>query len=133
MPTFPSEEWMQAYAMAVAEHPSAHDLSEALSGRFRFVISSGGDFGQTVAYDLAVDPGARFKAEVADDAEDATLVITADYPRWKALITGKADFVMSFLMRKVKIEGNLGAIRERLRDARPLVECLHEVPSTFDV
>ncbi len=127
---FPSLEWMQAYTDLVADHARADDLAGGLAGRYRFVITPGGGMSEAERYDLVVGGDPRFVATTADDTP-ASLVVTADYPRWRALLTGRSDFVMSYLMRKIKVEGDVGAIRSRLSDARPLLECLKQVPTTF--
>ncbi|WP_370327455.1 SCP2 sterol-binding domain-containing protein [Euzebya sp.] len=127
---FPSIEWMEAYADAVAAHPDAEALSRGLEGRYRFTITSGGGFEGPASYDLVVAPPSTFAAEEAT-GDAADLAVTADYPRWRGLLTGRADFVMSFLMRKIKIDGDLSAVRSRLQDAKPLLDCLKQVPTRY--
>jgi hypothetical protein len=127
---FPSLDWMQAYAQVVADHDRAGDVATSLVGRYRFAITPGGGLHHPESYDLVVAAGPSFAAEVSGGAP-ADLSVTADYGRWKGLLTGKADFVMSFLMRKIKVEGDLGAVRSRLSDAKPLLDCLKEVPTEF--
>ncbi|HUG83506.1 MAG TPA: SCP2 sterol-binding domain-containing protein [Euzebya sp.] len=127
---FPSLDWMQAYADAITQHPQAEDLASALAGRYRFVITPSGGLVAEEGYDLVVAEGPSFTAEVAD-AHPASLTVTADYNRWKGLLTGRADFMMSFLMRRIKVVGDVGEIRSRLSDAKPLLDCLSTVPTTF--
>ncbi|MGI9017873.1 MAG: SCP2 sterol-binding domain-containing protein [Euzebya sp.] len=127
---FPSIEWMQAYADLVAAHPTAADLGRSLQGRYRFVITADGALPESHAYDLVVDPEPAFRAVRAED-EPADLVVTAGYGRWQGLLSGKSDFVMSYLMRRIKIDGDISEIRGRLRDARPLLDCLKEVPTRY--
>lgn len=121
---------MQAYADAVASHPQAPQIADALEGRYRFVITPSGGLLAAERYDLVVADGPAFTAQVAD-AQPANLIVTADYNRWKGLLTGRADFVMSFLMRRIKVTGDVGEIRSRLSDAKPLLDCLSTVPTTF--
>jgi putative sterol carrier protein len=102
----------------------------ALQGRYRFVIDAGDGLAEAQRYDLVVGPGPSFVAEDAT-GEPATLAVTASYGRWKGLLTGEADFVMSFLLRRIKVDGDVGAIRSRLSDAKPLLDCLRDVPTTF--
>ncbi len=128
---FPSIEWMTAYAALVADHERAADIAASLSGRYRFVVNPGGGLGTAQSYDLVVHADGPVFTAVASDDSVASLVVTADYPRWRGLLTGRADFVMSYLMRKVRVEGDVGAIRSRLSDARPLLDCLKRVPTTF--
>lgn len=127
---FPSLDWMQAYAEVVAAHPRAADLAGALQGRYRFVITPGDGLAEEHRYDLVVGGDPSFTVE-ADGVPAATLAVTASYGRWKGLLTGQADFALSFLMRRIKVDGDLGAVRSRLSDAKPLLDCLREVPTTF--
>lgn len=127
---FPSLDWMQAYADVVAAHPRAVDLAGALQGRYRFVITPGDGLAEEHRYDLVVGGDPTFAVE-AGAAPAATLAVTASYGRWKGLLTGQADFAMSFLMRRIKVDGDIGAVRSRLSDAKPLLDCLREVPTTF--
>lgn len=129
---FPSIDWMQAYADTVAAHPRADALAAALQGRYRFVITPAGGLASAHRYDLVVADGPSFTAEEATD-DPATLTVSADYNRWRGLMTGKADFVMSFLMRRIKVDGDVGEVRSRLSDAKPLLDCLSQVPTTFAV
>lgn len=127
---FPSLDWMQAYAEIVAAHEHAGEMVRSLEGRYRFTVNPGDGFDDTESYDLVVTAGPAYHAEVADGSP-AMLAVRADYGRWKKLLTGRADFVMSFLMRKIKVDGDLGTIRSRLSDAKPLLDSLHEVPTDF--
>jgi hypothetical protein len=127
---FPSLAWMAAYAERVAAHPRAGDIAASLHGRYRFTVTPGGGVAESEAYDLVVDPGGAVTAEPAGSAAP-DLGITASADRWQGIITGKADVVLSFLMRRIKVEGDLGAVRSRLSDAKPLLDCLQQVPTTF--
>lgn len=130
MHPFPSLDWMEAYADAVAAHPQADSIAAELAGRYRFVVTPSGRLDVPERYDLVVTPPSSFVAEAAN-AHPADLTITTDYERWRGLLSGETDFVMSFLMRKIKVEGDIGSIRNRLSDAKPLLECLQRVPTDF--
>ena len=133
MPSFPSLEWMHAYAAALAAHERADHLAGSLDGVYRFLIRPGGPVTDTHRYDLEIRPGdpVHVEASVAQH-RPARLEVAADYPRWRDLVTGKADFVMSYLLRRVKIEGDLAGIRAHLRDAKPLLDCLRRVETIPD-
>lgn len=127
---FPSLEWMKAYAHTVADHPQADRIAKELAGRYRFVITPASGLDSTQAYDLVVDDPPSFTARLAG-TEPADLTITADYNRWRGLLTGNADFIMSFLMRKIKVDGDIGSIRNRLSDVQPLLDSLQQVATEF--
>ena len=122
---------MRAYAETVGAHPEADMLSRALEGRYRFVVTPGGGLSVVSAHDLLVLPG-HVEAQEPDHTQATVLTVTADYPRWKGLITGTADFVMSFLTRRIKVEGSITSLAGRISDVAPLVDSLNKVPTTFD-
>lgn len=121
---------MTAYARIVEDHPRAADLARSLAGRYRFTITPGGGLDVTEAYDLVVAPGPDVGAEVAG-AQPTALSVSADYGRWKGLLTGEADFMRSLLLRRIKVHGDVGQLRSRIRDAKPLLDCLGQVPTDF--
>lgn len=121
---------MKAYADTVADHPKSTSVATELAGRYRFVITPAKGLDATEAYDLVVSDPPAFTAEVAGTGP-AELTITADYERWRGLLTGETDFIMSFLMRKIKVDGDIGSIRSRLSDVQPLLESLQRVPTEF--
>ena len=127
---FPSLDWMQAYAEILAGHDRAAAIATSLEGRYRFTIAPAGGLDAAESYDLLVATGPAFRAEPAG-TQPAALAVTADYTRWKGLLTGRSDFVMSYLMRRIKVEGDLGSIRSRLSDAKPLLDSLTAVPTDF--
>lgn len=132
MPSFPSAEWMDAYAAAVANHDQATALSHKLEGRYRFIVTTAGGFTGNEAHDLVVVGGGSIIATLAEFRQPTVLTVTADYLRWRGLITGTADFVMSFLMRRIRVEGNVMGLRQRINDVSPLLDSLRQVPTTFD-
>lgn len=121
---------MKAYADTVAGHPQASSIADELAGRYRFVITPAGGLDATQSYDLVVADPLAFAAEVSA-TESADLSVTADYERWQGLLTGQSDFIMSFLMRKIKVDGDIGSIRNRLSDVQPLLESLRQVPTEY--
>ena len=131
---FPSLSWMHAYAAVVDAHPQAPALRQALAGRFRFVVEADRLLAETHTYDLLVLGGDEGRVEASEATqEEALLVIVTGYGRWKKLLTGKADIILYFLTRRLRIEGDVMALRDQLRDARPLLECLKDTPTAFVV
>ncbi|MEE8603244.1 SCP2 sterol-binding domain-containing protein [Euzebya tangerina] len=126
---FPSLEWMQAYADEVGRHPRADQIAADLQGRYRFIIDPGGGFRRREAYDFVVAEGS-FDAVTATD-KPAMMVVTASYPRWKKLLTGQSNVMLSLLMRQITVEGDMGEITGLISDTRPLLDCLSRVRTHF--
>ena len=122
---------MQAYAAAVEAHPRAHDLAASLDGVYRFVIQPGGSLAESHRYDLEIRPGDPAGVSASEAGpQPARLEISADYPRWHDLVTGKGDFVMAFLLRRIRIHGDLASVRANLSSARPLLDSLRQVETS---
>ncbi len=132
MPTFPSQEWFDAYCATLLDHPEIDAMARSLDGVYRFTVQPDGPLPEPFSTDLEIRPGPP-PAVVAGPEGDVppTLAIAASYTRWRDLITGRADFLMSFLMRRVRIEGDLSLVRSRIADARPLLDSLHRVETEF--
>ncbi len=131
MPAFPSLEWMQAYAAHLADHPEADAHAVALAGRFRFVITPHTHLEVEHRYDLVGDPDAGTWTAERSTTAPALLTVRASCGRWRDLVTGRADFVRSFLLRRLKVDGDLGEIRRRAGAAPLLLDAMTAVETTF--
>lgn len=133
MATFPSPEWARLFADRLRAHPDAPALARALDGTYRFVVQPGGSVPAPASFDLEIRPaGDGADVRVLDaPAADPRLVISADLRRWRDLIEGRLDIVVAFLLRRIRVEGDITSVRGALGDAGPLLECLRSVPTTW--
>lgn len=133
MPRFPSHEWMQAYSEALASHPDAPEVAEALDGIYRFVVEPSGPVSERFVADVEIRPGdpPRIAPVASENDHDPDLTLRADYRRWQQLIRGEADPVMAVMLGRLKISGGLGAVRGRLDSARPLVDAVRSVETQW--
>ena len=133
MARFPSREWMQAYSEALAAHPEAEAVAEALDGVYRFVVEPAGPVTERGVYDLEVRPGDPPHIAPIEPANgrEPDLTLRADYRRWRELIRGEADPAMAVLFGRLKISGGLRAVRGRLDSARPLVDAIRSVETEW--
>lgn len=133
MPIFPSDEWMEDFRDGLEGHPGAGAMARALEGVYRFVIEPAGGLLQTRTYEVAIHrdgEGAQVSLPPAG-AGHPRLQITANYDRWVQLLQGRLDLTSAVLLRRVRISGDLGTVRRNLSDARPLLDALSGVQSTF--
>lgn len=129
---FPSLDWMHAYARTVQAHPASESLRSSLAGRYRFVVEADRTLPETHTYDLVVTDGPDGGVVAEEPAgQETVLTIRAANRRWRKLLTGKGDLVVYYLTRRISVDGDVMALRDRLRDARPLLSCLKDVPTRF--
>jgi hypothetical protein len=132
MPVFPSAEWMDAYCDRLAAQPRAHEVATALDGVYRFVVEPGGPLTDHHRYDVEIRPDqGRIAGRLDEPVPRPRLTLAAAYPRWRQLITGQLDIARALLLRRLKVSGDLAALRGRLDTTAPLTRALGEVPSTW--
>ena len=131
MPTFPSQGWIEAFCDRLAKHPRASHVAESLDGVYRFVVTPAGPLTAEHAYDVEIRPSARGPRvrPVTDGAPQVTL--TADFDRWRQLITGELDIAMAVMLRRVKIAGDVGTLVRNPSSAGPLLDALGQVDTQW--
>lgn len=133
MPTFPSVEWIDAFCDNLSRHPQARQTAAALEGSYRFVVEPAGPLSERRSYDMHIQPapdGATVtRLDVPDG--DPRLTLSADYVRWRELITGQLDMGFALMLRRLRVSGDLAGIRGQLSNAGPLVDALRGVDSQW--
>ena len=131
MPVFPSEEWMDEFCERLAGHPEAGEVATALDGVYRFVIEPGGPLAERHTYNVSITPsGDGADVAVVQDGEPR-LTMTTDYRRWQQLVRGELDVAMAVMLRRLKISGDLSRLMGNVSSARPLVDSLGGVNTTW--
>ncbi len=134
MPVFPSFEWMADFCEQLESHPDAPDVAGALDGVYRFVVDPAGPLAERHSYDVSIRPtGAGAKVGIVDRAESAKprLTMSTDYRRWQQLVRGELDVGMAMVLRRLRVSGELTRLMGSVSTARPLVDALHEVNTTW--
>jgi len=133
MPVFPSDEWMAEFCDHLGRHPEAGDIAAALDGVYRFVVDPAGPLEERHVYELEIR-GNGDGADVTlldDETADARLTLTTDYRRWQQLIRGELDVGMAVMLRRLRVSGDLTRLIGSVSSARPLVDSLHNVDTTW--
>jgi len=125
---------MEDFRAELQRHPGAGGMARTLEGVYRFVIEPAGGLRERRTYEVAIRRNGE-GAEVSLPPSGATgrprLEITAKYDRWVQLLQGRLDLTSAILFRRIRISGDLGSVRSHLSDARPLLDALEGVQSTF--
>jgi len=125
---------MQDFRTGLERHPGAGTMARALEGVYRFVIEPAGGLRERRTYEVAIQcsgEGAEVSLPPSGATERPRLEIAANYDRWVQLLQGRLDLTSAVLLRRIRISGDLGAVRRNLSDARPLLDALSGVQSTF--
>ena len=133
MPVFPSYEWMEEFCERLESHPEAAEVATALDGVYRFVVEPGGPLDEQHVYDVSIRP-TRNGSEVAvvdGDGDKPRLTMTTNYGRWQQLVRGELDVGMAVMLRRLRVSGDLTSLMGNVSSARPLLESLHEVDTTW--
>jgi len=125
---------MEDFRAGLQGHPSVGTMAVALEGVYRFVIEPAGGLRERRTYEVAIwrdGEGVRVSLPPSGTTERPRLEIIAAYDRWVQLLQGRLDLASAVLLRRVRISGDLGSVRRNLSDARPLLDALSGVHSTF--
>ncbi len=134
MPTFPSDDWMQAFCDEVAAHPDAAATARALDGVYRFVVLPAGAVREKRVYDVEIRPGEpepMVEPLPPQDERSARLVMIAGYDRWQQLLTGELDIGKALLLRRLRVRGELADVKRAMSDAGALLASVKAVDSQF--
>lgn len=134
MPLFPSHEWMAEFCRRLRVHPQADEVAKALDGVYRFVIEPAGPLDERHSYQVSIRPaeqGAEVAVVDSQPQDEPRLSLTADYRRWQQLVRGELDVGMAVMLRRLKVSGDLTTLMGNVASARPLVDSLHEVDTTW--
>lgn len=136
MPVFPSREWMEEFCANVRDHPDTPEVAPMLAGTYRFVVEPAGPLTERLVYDVSVRPTGEGLPEVRlldddDAARRPRLTVTADYERWRQLVSGELDLGLAVMLRRVRVSGDLGTLSSGLSNTRPLLDALGKVETEW--
>lgn len=121
MPVFPSRGWAEAAMALVNADPESVAAGRGWTGDFGVVIEA--EPGKLEAHFVAwirPDAGRIAELRVLVDPDDLdefepAYRIRAPYSVWKGLLVGEVDPVEAILKRKLRVDGDVQPILERMR------------------
>jgi putative sterol carrier protein len=134
VPTFPSPEWLTAYREAINADPAFRDVAQGWEGDITLVVGAEPDKGVPADlwawFDLGEETvDARLVGP--DEGERATFVITAPYSTWKDVLLGRLEPVKGMTQGKLRLSGDLVAIREHVKAVGALVSIAIGVTTSY--
>ena len=134
MPKFPSPEWLDAYAAAIASSDELKDAARSWEGDLTLVVESEPDKGIPEVwawFDLSHGDFRGAKIVTQDVGERALFVIRAAYATWKDVIRGRIEPIKGMTQGKLRLSGDLPKIKENVRAVAQLVTLAGQVSSGF--
>ena len=113
---FPSAEWTAAFKDAVNANAAYREAGKGWThGKVAYVIKADPSIGidRDMAMLLDLHAGECRAADYVDGetAQSAEFVITAEYPRWREVMSGQVDPTKAMMQNKLRLQkGHLGTI-----------------------
>ena len=135
MPTFPTEEWFQAFIVEINASDEYKLAAADWEGDVVLRVEAEPDIGvpeDTWGY-LDLWHGACRGGGVVgpDRGASAAYLLSAPYSRWKDIVLGDLDPIKGMMQGKLKVRGDLPTIVRYVRAANELVRLTGEVETTF--
>jgi hypothetical protein len=132
---FPSPEWLVEYAQAIERNDALLEAAQAWQGDITLVVQAEPDRGVPddvwAWFDVSGGTFGGARLVTPDEGERAKFVIKAAYSTWKDVIRGKIEPVRGMTVGKLKLSGDLPAIRENVQTVAELVAIAVEVSTEF--
>ena len=133
---FPSAEWVAAYGIAINASEAYRAASlEWTHGPVALVVPAHPEIGVATAVGIWIDldRGACRESKIvtADEAQNASFVLTAEYRYWKQIIRKELGPIAGIMQRKVALKGSLPIVVRFIKSAEALVEAATTVPTRF--
>jgi putative sterol carrier protein len=135
MARFPSPEWLDEYAAAIQRNGALLEAAQAWQGDITLVVEAEPDNGVPAEVWAWFDvSGGEFRGArlvSPDEGERAKFVIKAPYSTWKDVIRGKVEPIRGMTVGKLKLSGDLYALRDNVTTVAELVAIAVEVSTEF--
>lgn len=135
MPTFPTDEWFQAFIAEINGSDEYRVAAADWEGDVAFLVEAEPDIGvpEDVWGYLDLWHGACRGGGVvaAERGAGAAYLLSAPYTRWKDIVLGHLDPIKGMMQGKLKVRGDLPTIVRYVRAANELVRLTGEVETTF--
>ena len=135
MPAFPTDEWFQAFIVAVNGSEAYEEYAATWEGDAVLQIQAEPDkgvpedvYGLLDLWHGKCRGGGVVEAARADSAE---FTIRAPYSRWKDVILGDLEPVKGLTQGKLRVRGDLPKILRYVRATQELAYIAGEVETTF--
>lgn len=133
MPTFATDEWLQALQDELNASEAYARAATNWEGDFYFIIEPDGSLEEPVYLYMDLWHGKCRRARVVDDPaeEDPVFRMQATPQVWKKVVTKELDPIQGLMTRQLQLQGDMMQIMRSVKAAQELVECVTRVPAEF--
>jgi putative sterol carrier protein len=135
VPTFPSPEWLVAYSEAINADAEFRKAAQGWEGDITLVVEAEPHKGVPVDswawFDLHHGENLEAKVVTPDVGERAAFVIRAPYSVWKEVLSGRLEPVRGMTVGRLRLAGDLPAIKEHVRAVGALVSIASRITTEF--
>lgn len=130
---FPSEGWIKAYKEELNKNKVYEESAKDWEGDFLFIISPGEGIEKEIVFYVDLWHGKCRDAYMlpSREAKKTAFVFEGPYSNWKKLIMGQLDPIHAIMMRKFKLEGDMGKVLRYTKAASELVKTASRIPTEF--
>ncbi len=130
---FGSDEWAKAFMEEINKNEAYAKAAADWEGDFYFVVQPKKMFDKQIVLYIDLWHGKCRDAKVVEDESQYSpeYKLIASDDNWKAIIDRKLDPIRGMMIRKLKLEGNMGKIMRYVRAAQELVNSATRVPTEF--
>ncbi len=130
---FGSDEWAKAFMEEINKNEAYAKTAADWEGDFYFVVQPKKMFDKQIVLYIDLWHGKCRDAKVVEDESQYSpeYKLIASDDNWKAIIDRKLDPIRGMMIRKLKLEGNMGKIMRYVRAAQELVNSATRVPTEF--
>jgi putative sterol carrier protein len=135
VPTFPTDDWFQAFIVRINGSDEYRVAAADWEGDIAFLVQAEPDVGfpEDVWGYLDLWHGVCRGGGVVgpDRGAGAAYLLSAPYTRWKDIVVGDLDPIKGMMQGKLKVRGDLPTIVRYVRAANELVRLTGEVDTAF--
>lgn len=130
---FGSDEWAKAFMEEINKNEAYAKAAADWEGDFYFVVQPKKMFDRQIVLYVDLWHGKCRDAKVVEDESQYSpeYKLIASDDNWKAIIDRKLDPIRGMMIRKLKLEGNMGKIMRYVKAAQELVNSATRVPTEF--
>ncbi len=130
---FGTDEWAKAFMEEINKNEAYAKAAADWEGDFYFVVKPKKFFDEQLIMYLDLWHGKCRNAEVVEDESkySPAYKLIANDDNWKAIIDRKLDPIRGMMIRKLKLEGDMGKIMRYVKAAQELVNSATKVPTEF--
>lgn len=137
MALYPSQEWCDAWKVAINEDPAIEKTGQkwgvGFNGNWLFIITPGGGLDEITYVYLEALAGKCSDSRMVNDPSqiDPGFVVTGSYTDFKSVVKGEKDFLALVVKGTISLKGDMGKIMKFARFIRAVANSISSFESEF--